>query len=83
MKLVAKTLFGLEEVLSQELKDLGAENIKAANRAVYFEGDKELLYRSNLWLRTAIAILVPVTEFRFKDEKDLYRQFQKSIFQII
>ncbi|MBL7899656.1 MAG: class I SAM-dependent RNA methyltransferase, partial [Crocinitomicaceae bacterium] len=51
MKLVAKTLFGLEEVLSQELKDLGAQNIKAANRAVYFEGDKELLYRSNLWLR--------------------------------
>lgn len=80
MKLVAKTLFGLEEILSQELKDLGAQNIKAANRAVYFEGDKEMLYRSNLWLRTAIAILVPLTEFRFKDEKDLYRQFSKINF---
>lgn len=80
MQLVAKTLFGLEEVLQKELENLGAQNIKAGNRVVTFEGDKELMYRANLWLRTAIAVLTPVAEFRFRDEKDLYRQFSKLDF---
>src|SRR5688572_19495008 len=80
MQLVAKTLFGLEEVLQKELENLGAQNIKAGNRVVTFEGDKELMYRTNLWLRTAIAILTPIAEFRFRDEKDLYKQYSKLDF---
>jgi putative N6-adenine-specific DNA methylase len=80
MQLVAKTLFGLEEVLVNELKNLGAEKIKAGNRVVTFEGDKELMYRANLYLRTAIAVLTPIAEFRFKDEKDLYQRFSKIDF---
>jgi putative N6-adenine-specific DNA methylase len=80
MRLVAKTLFGLEEILQKELENLGASNIKAGNRAVYFEGDKEMMYRCNLWLRTAITVLTPISEFTFRDEKDLYRQFAKIDF---
>ena len=57
MRIVAKTLFGLEEILQKELENLGAANVKAGNRAVYFEGDKEMMYRCNLWLRTAITLL--------------------------
>lgn len=81
MRLVAKTLFGLEEVLKQELEALGADQITVGNRAVTFEGDQEMMYKANLWLRTAIAILTPIAEFRFRDEKDLYKQYAKIDFQ--
>ena len=52
-KMVAKTMMGLEEVLAEELKECGAENIECINRAVTFEGDMRLLYRANYVCRTA------------------------------
>ena len=42
--MLAKTMFGLEEVLAQELKDMGAQNVKVLNRAVSFKGDKGFMY---------------------------------------
>lgn len=80
MRIVAKTLFGLEDILCSELENLGIQNIEKGNRAVSFDGDLESLYKCNLWLRTAIALLIPVTDFYFKDEKDLYRKFSKLEF---
>ena len=65
MKIVAKTLYGFENVLADELKELGAKSIKIGNRVVEFEGDKKMLYTTNLWLRTAISILVPIKIFHF------------------
>jgi putative N6-adenine-specific DNA methylase len=73
MKFIAKTLYGLEEVLSSELVSLGAVNIKVVNRAVLFEGGKEMLYRANYCLRTALSVLVPIKEYRIKSKDDLYR----------
>lgn len=72
MKFVAKTLYGLEKVLAGELKDLGASGVQPANRAVFFEGDKTLLYRANYSVRTALAFLMPVAEFRIRTKEDLY-----------
>jgi len=72
MKLIAKTLYGLEKVLSEELAELGAENLQPVNRAVVFEGDQYLLYKSNYCLRTAMSVLVPITEFRIRSSDDLY-----------
>lgn len=72
MRFVAKTLYGLEKVLAKELTELGASGVHAANRAVLFEGDKRLLYRANYCTRTALAFLMPVTEFRIKTKEDLY-----------
>jgi putative N6-adenine-specific DNA methylase len=69
---VAKTFSGLENELATELKFLGAENIEIIKRGVKFEGNKELLYRANYLLRTAIRILTPITEFRVTDEQSLY-----------
>lgn len=80
MELVAKTLYGFEEVLKDELVALGAKDVKIGNRVVTFTGDDRLLYTSNLWLRTAISILLPIKQFRFADEKDLYRKFSKINF---
>jgi putative N6-adenine-specific DNA methylase len=74
MKLIAKTLYGLEKALASELNNLGASNIRVVNRAVLFEGDKYLLYKSNYSLRTAMSILVPVAEFRIRSKDDLYKQ---------
>ena len=64
--MLAKTFKGLEEVLAQELIELGANDVQLERRAVSFRGDKALLYRANFCLRTAIRILVPVKTDRIK-----------------
>ena len=74
MKLLAKTFHGLEKVLAEELSQLGAKNIEPKKRAVAFEGDKELIYRGNLHLRTALRILLPVMSFRARNERELYKK---------
>lgn len=77
MKLIAKTLEGLESVLADELHEIGAEDITILNRAVSYEGDTKVLYKSNLLLRTAIKVLVFVKEFSIKNEIDLYDEVKK------
>ena len=64
--MLAKTFKGLEEVLAQELIDLGANDVQLERRAVSFRGDKALLYRANFALRTALRILVPVKSDKLK-----------------
>jgi putative N6-adenine-specific DNA methylase len=76
-KMVAKTLFGFEELLAKELTQLGAQEVKIGVRSVSFVGDKGFMYKANLALRTAIKILKPLTTFRIKDEQDLYDQVYK------
>lgn len=70
--LIAKTLYGLEEVLEKELRDLGAQDIKRGVRMVSFTGDQGFMYKANLMLRTAIRILKPIYSFRARNEVDLY-----------
>lgn len=72
MKLVAKTLYGLEQVLAAELTALGATDIRQVNRAVTFSGSKELMYRVNYCARTALSVLMPVGDFRIRSKDDLY-----------
>jgi len=74
MKLLVKTFHGLEDVLAEELTLLGAKNVNPQKRAVSFEGDKELLYRANLHLRTALRILLPIMSFRAKNDRELYKK---------
>ena len=68
-RLVAKTLFGLEGVLAEELRALGAREIQPFNRLVTFKGDLRLLYRANLCCRTAIRVLKRIRKFNAADEK--------------
>lgn len=63
-ELIAKTFQGLEEVLAKELTELGASNIEVGRRMVAFTGDKEMMYRANFCLRTAIRILKPIKHLR-------------------
>ena len=73
-KMVAKTLFGFEELLAKELRNLGASNVVEGTRNVAFEGDTGFMYKANLCLRTAIKIIKPIHSFSVRDEKDLYKK---------
>jgi putative N6-adenine-specific DNA methylase len=77
MKFVAKTLYGLESVLADELISLGAADIEKVNRAVTFSGDRQLLYRVNYCSRTALSVLMQVSDFRIRSKDDLYREGSK------
>ena len=70
--MIAKTFMGLEDVLAEELTQLGANNIVKGRRMVAFTGDKEMLYRANFHLRTAIRILKPIAHFRARSADDVY-----------
>lgn len=72
--LVAKTYFGLEQVLANELVKLGANNIELNRRAVSFIGDKALMYRANLSLRTAIRVLRPIATFDARSADEVYEK---------
>ncbi len=76
-KMVAKTLFGFEELLSKELRQLGAQDVKIGVRNVSFSGDKGFMYKANMALRTATKILKPINTFQIRNEKDLYDQIYK------
>jgi putative N6-adenine-specific DNA methylase len=76
-EMIAKTQQGLEGVLAEELKAIGAEEIKTQRRAVSFIGDKELLYKANIQLRTALRILKPIYSFKARTEDELYGQAKK------
>jgi putative N6-adenine-specific DNA methylase len=72
--MVAKTMFGFEEILAKELRNLGAGNVEEGVRSVFFEGDTGFMYKANLCLRTAIKIVKPIHSFRVRDENDLYKK---------
>lgn len=71
-ELIAKTFQGLEEVLAQELTELGASNIEIGRRMVSFTGDKAMMYKANFYLRTAIRILKPIKHFTAKTADEVY-----------
>lgn len=73
-ELIAKTFQGLESVLAGELTALGANNIEMGRRMVAFTGDKEMMYRANFSLRTAIRILKPIKHFRATSADEVYKE---------
>ena len=76
-QMVAKTLFGFEDLLANELTQLGAQKVKKGVRNVTFYGDKGFMYKCNLGLRTAIKILKPIASFKVVNEADLYDKIYK------
>ena len=72
--MVAKTFQGLEDVLAEELRSIGALNVEPGRRMVSFEGDLEILYKANLCCRTALRILKPFIEFNASNADELYER---------
>ena len=76
-ELIAKTFMGLEPVLAEELTQLGANNVQIGRRMVSFTGDKEMMYRANFQLHTAIRILKPIKHFKARSAEEVYDEIQK------
>jgi len=74
--MVAKTLFGFEELLAKELTQLGAQKVEQGVRVVSFMGDKGFMYKANLGLRTALKILKPIKTFKAVNDVALYKGIQ-------
>ena len=86
MRIVVKTLFGLEDVLAQEVKELGGKDIDVSKRAVAFYGNKRLLYKANYCLRTALRVLQSAYAFKAYNEQELYektRAFRWSAYMTV
>jgi putative N6-adenine-specific DNA methylase len=75
--MVAKTQYGLENVLAEELTALGAKQVEPHTRAVSFEGDLKLLYKANLYPRTAMKILTPILKFKAINEREFYEEVRR------
>lgn len=63
---------GLESVLAEELRTLGAQQVESGRGGASFHGDLALLYRANLWLRTAIRVLWPILDAPVQSPEELY-----------
>jgi putative N6-adenine-specific DNA methylase len=74
LTITVKTFFGLEQVLMEELAELGYPKSTALNRAVQLEGTWKDVYYLNFHLRCAVSVLVQVESFRINHEDDLYKK---------
>ncbi|HCC35657.1 MAG TPA: RNA methyltransferase, partial [Ruminococcaceae bacterium] len=72
MKFAAPCLFGLEGLLAEELRTIGAENVTAENGRVLFEGSDEILARSNICCRFAERILILIGSFKATSFEELF-----------
>ncbi|MCO4814861.1 MAG: class I SAM-dependent RNA methyltransferase [Flavobacteriales bacterium] len=77
LTITLKTIFGLEQVLSEELIELGFAKPEVLNRAVQVRGTWKDVYFLNLHVRCAIAVLVRVDSFFIRDEDDLYKKCKR------
>ena len=75
-EIIAKTLQGLEDILAQEIAELGGEDIEIGKRMVSFKGDKQLLYKTNLCCRTALRVLKPIFSFTASDTDEVYEKIK-------
>lgn len=76
-EMIAKTFYGLEEVLAEEIINLGGNDVEIGRRAVFFKGDKKLMYKANLHLRTALRVLKPIKAFKAKNADEIYETLRK------
>jgi 23S rRNA (guanine2445-N2)-methyltransferase / 23S rRNA (guanine2069-N7)-methyltransferase len=76
-QLFASTPKAMENILADELKQLGAEEVHPKLAGVSFQGDLEMAYRACLWSRTANRILLPLSTFEVHSKEDLYEAVKK------
>ncbi len=72
MEIILKTLQGLEEVLVEEVKQLGGKEVEQLRRAVRCQGDLRLIYKLNLHSRLALSVLTPIAKWRAMNYTDIY-----------
>lgn len=75
--IIAKTMAELEDVLAEELTNLGANDVEIGTRMVSFTGDKSLMYKANVHCRTALRILKPIYSFKAETADEVYEELKK------
>lgn len=76
IELIATTAFGLEAVVSRELRELGYDDQKVEDGRVTFFGDELAICRCNLWLRAADRVLVKVGGFPATDFGEFFDRIE-------
>lgn len=71
-EIVATCFPGLEDALEKEIIEIGGTNLSKRKSAISFMGDKNLIYKANLALRTALRVVIPILRFSAKKDKELY-----------
>ena len=69
---------GWKMFLAKEVKRIGGKNVRRGKRAVFYDGDLELIYRSNYHLRAALRILKEIEHFNFKNVDQFYLKCKKN-----
>lgn len=77
MKLSASCLPGMEELLKEELQQIGAKDIQAGRQAVNFSGDEALLIRALNQLRSALRVFHVISRLPAERESGLYSALKK------
>lgn len=77
LTITVKTLYGFEDILTEELNELGYQEVEKSNRSVQLKGSWKDVYRLNYLCRLAIAVLVEIDRFHIHNENDLYKKANK------
>lgn len=73
--------FGLESVLSSEVRRMGGENIQVSDGRVQFSGDEEMIARANIGLRTAERVQLVVGTFPATSFEELFQGIKAIPFE--
>lgn len=73
IQFVIPCLLGLESLIANELKTLDAENVRAENGRVLFEGNESLLARVNICSHFAERVQILVGSFEAHSFEDLFQ----------
>lgn len=65
--------FGLESVLSFEIKKIGGEDLTVSDGKITFKGDLNTVARANICLSTAERVLIVLREFRAASFEELFQ----------
>ena len=69
MKIIVRTFAGFEEILSEEIFQITNIKPEVGKRAVYLNGDLEIIYSLNLWCRLALDVLVELHHYKASNER--------------
>ena len=73
--------FGLESVLSSEIRRMGGENVQVTDGRVTFDGDENLIARANIGLRTAERVQLVLGRFEARSFEELFQGVRKIPFE--
>lgn len=77
IKFCVPCLLGLEGLIADELREMGAEEVNAENGRVLFSGDEHILARANICSRFSERILIMVGTFEAHSFEDLFQGTKK------